>query len=131
MKFRINMTSPERHSNSKMPDTLRHLLYGNKDLLDIIEWTGCPNTGCEHSFTIEGERADVTAWLQLFKDQYPRVSDEVFALLRAIHLAFVKDADKDVTTIHLKKIERSFIYNARTITRPWYWTESWEKEDEE
>lgn len=124
MNVMVVLTSPERHSTSQMPKVLREMLYGDHPLLEMIEWTGCPNNGCEHSLTVNGKRSDVVAWLDLLRETFPQVSEEVYAIKRVIHLGFVQDPSGSMR-IHLKKLTRVFTYEDRKLTRPWFWTPSW------
>lgn len=120
MKVIAVLTSPEHHPTSKMPNVLRKLLYSNDDLLNMIECTGCPNTGCEHSLTISGERSDVVAWLDLLRETYPMITDEVNAIKREIHLGFVRDPSGTLT-VRLKRILKFVTINDKTVQRNWFW----------
>lgn len=123
--MRLILTSPEQHPSSKMPAALRHLLYSNDELLSLIDFSGCPNSGCEHTLSISGERRDILGWLDLFVDAYPGVRDEAQAIKKAIRAKFLNDPDCNFS-IKLKDIQRGVLLEGKIVRRPWFWTPEWE-----
>lgn len=134
MKVIVDLSAPEQHPKSAMPKILRQFWYSDgksKDLRSLIDYGGCPNTGCWHKFWIKGDRADVVAWLDLFQDMYPDSAPEIMIVKKNIHTAFVHGKGVNQAgnlNITLSTITRQLPYKGELINRPWFWTESWEEE---
>ena len=126
MRVRLDLTSPEHHDNSAMPKVLREMLYGDHPLLEMIEWTGCPNTGCEHKLIVSGERSEVVAWLDLLKESFPQISEEMNPIKRKIHLEFIKNPSSTLR-VSLKEQTRLVNIEGDVVSKPWFWTKEWEK----
>lgn len=133
MDFRIEMSSPEHHPRSGMPKALRDLFYGQgrDGILSLIRSNGCPHNGGQHTLTIWGERADVTAWLDLFGEQFPEAGKEVAILKANIRKEFVHHSNNaGIHVVSLAKITQQHPYKGELISRPWFWTEAWEEEND-
>lgn len=130
MKVIVKLDSPQTHERSHMGSVLNKMLYGRDDLLGMINYTGCPHNGGQHTLTVRGERCDVVAWLDLFQEAYPDIAPETMIIKSRIRTEFlrnVKDEDH-VIRIDLNKIERQLPHNGELVSRPWFWTPKWEEE---
>ncbi|QGH72035.1 hypothetical protein N1M2_172 [Klebsiella phage N1M2] len=132
MKVTVDLTAPESHPTSKLPKALREFWYfkDGEELRRLIDYTGCPNTGCQHALRVWGERADVTAWLDLFQETYPETEPEIMLIKSKIRLAFVHGTGLNKLgglTVDLKTITRQVGYNGEILTRPYFWAPFWEE----
>lgn len=131
MEITVELTAPEQHPTSAMPKALRTFWYssGGDDLRKLINYSGCPNTGCQHTLRIWGKRVDVLAWLDLFEESYPGVEKEIAMVKREIHKSFVQTGAGSTkpARIKLANITRQVGYNGELITRRWFWAPFWEE----
>lgn len=130
MKVIVKLDSPQTHERSHMGTVLNKILYSRDDLLSMINYTGCPHNGGQHTLTVRGDRGDVVAWLDLFQEAYPDIAPEAMIIKSRIRTEFlrnVKDEDH-VIRIDLNKIERQLPHNGELVSRPWFWTPKWEEE---
>lgn len=127
-KVRVILNSPEQHPVSGMPKALRHVLYSNDPLLELIEWNGCPNSGCSHNLSIVGEAHDVNAWLDVFAETYPTTMPEILMIKKRIREERLDSMGEEVSsiTVELRKIKRFQEVNGGIVERPWFWTPEWE-----
>lgn len=126
-KVILNLTAPEHHESSKFPGALRHLLYSNDALLELVEWNGCPNSGCEHNLTVQGNRDDIIGWLDLFVGTYPATMPEILMVKREMRSQQL-NSEVDTIRVTLKKIKKVVTIKGEIADRPWFWTPSWEEE---
>lgn len=130
MKVYLDLTSPEYHETSAMPKILRHILYHNSTLVNLIENTGCPNTGCQHKLIIKGEHTEVFAWLDLLVELYYDVTPEVMVIKHRIRDAVLSGKEingNGYFTVKLNQITRMVPIDGGIVPRPWFWSPSWEE----
>jgi hypothetical protein len=127
MKVHLNLTSPEQHYKSAMPKALRDLHYGRSGLISLIDHTGCPNNGGQHTLTVSGERQEVVAWLDLFLEQYPETKPEVDILKRNIRREFINSPLTNSLKITLSKFMQQHSYEGTLVSKPWFWAQHWEE----
>lgn len=131
MNFRIDLSSPEHHERSGMPKALRDMYYGNDTIRTLIKSAGSPHNGGQHTLTIWGERREVIAWLDLFNEEYNNVQQEIAIIKNEIRKAFVRQPDAlGLQVIVLREIKRQLPYNGTLESRPWFWSPSWEEDNE-
>lgn len=121
MKVRVVLSSPEQHPISAMPKALRNILYFNDDLLSLIDWNGCPNSGCEHKLAVSGERRDVIGWLDLFLEAYPDTKPEIHAIKLMIKQKFINDPDRQIT-VTLRNLNKFHDSDNGIVEKHWFWT---------
>ncbi|UQT02741.1 hypothetical protein YUBABA_00900 [Serratia phage vB_SmaM-Yubaba] len=132
MKVTVDMSAPEQHPTSLMPKALRAFWYFKEgsELRKLINYTGCPNTGCQHTLRIWGERTDVIAWLDLFQETYPDTAPEILIIKNKIRMGVVhnKGVKEDGSIfVDLKAVTRQVGYNGEILTRPYFWAPFWEE----
>lgn len=83
MKYFVDLSSPV-HSNDGMSKALYRLYYGNSGLDDLIEMTGYPHNGGEHTCIISGSKEDIIAWLDMLESTYYGIELEIKWIKREI-----------------------------------------------
>lgn len=121
MKVTVVLTSPEQHPISQMPDALWSVWYFNRKLLDLIEATGCPNTGCQHTLTVKGLGKDVVSWLDLFLEHYPTTLPEISAIKETIKKGIEERPDIKHLRVVLSQLTRDHDQNGININAPWFY----------
>ncbi|ASU03496.1 hypothetical protein RISINGSUN_174 [Erwinia phage vB_EamM_RisingSun] len=80
----VNLSMPQQ---TRFGHALLHFWYGSKSEEMrglVISMTGYPHNGGEHSLTIGANPKDVIAWVQLFRDEFPYVDEEIQLLLKEL-----------------------------------------------
>lgn len=125
MKVFLDLTCPEHHTNSAFPRAIRQLIYMQEydELLTLAPGRYCsPHSGGQHRLVINGERADVVAWLDLLLETFGKaVEEEVKILKRRIRVHFLHNPNKPTYDIKLAWQERQFCVNGDLVMKPWFW----------
>lgn len=121
MKVTVVLSAPEHHKTSHMPFALRQMYYGGDTLTRLIDMSGYPNNGGQHTCTISGDRADVVAWLDLFLEEYPDAKPEIDIIKRAIRREFINSPLTHRLRINLSDFTRQHVYKGQFISRKWFW----------
>jgi len=115
-----------------MPEALHDLYYLGKDSESLLKMgldnSGSPHNGGFHTLTVWGSHEDVIAWLDLFKEQYPKTEPEIAIIKDRIQKTLQYDPFAETLRIVLKDIIRQYCYKEEIIARSWFWTPAWEKE---
>lgn len=129
MNVILDLTCPEQHLTTKFPSVVRKMLYERKEehnLLPLIGYNGCPNTGGRHRLEVYGTRQDVTAWLKMVEETFPEVKPEIDVLIKHIRSEFIRGPMTHNYKLALRDIKRQHGYNGELYSRPWFWFASQE-----
>lgn len=121
MEVVLDLSVPEHHKTSHMPYAMRQMYYGNGMLSRLISMHGYPNNGGQHTCTINGDRADVVAWLDLFLEEYPDTKPEIDIIKRTIRREFINSPLTHCLRIKLADFTRQHVYKGQFISRKWFW----------
>jgi hypothetical protein len=127
MKVTVVLSAPEHHKTSHMPYALRRMYFGQDGLSRLIDMSGYPNNGGQHTCTISGERTDIIAWLDLFLEEYPDTKPEIDTLKKHIRHEFIKSPSGHCRIV-LADFTRQHVHNGKFISRRWFWHEGCEPE---
>lgn len=121
MDVTVVLTVPEHHKTSHIPHAICHMHYYNDTLPHLINMHGCPHHGGQHTCTINGKRADVTAWLDLFLEEYPNTKPEIDIIKLTIRREFINSPLTHRLKINLSEFTRQHVYKGQSISRKWFW----------
>ena len=80
----VNLSMPQ---HTRFGHALLHFWYGPKSEEMrglVISMTGYPHNGGEHTLNVSAHPKDVIAWVELFRDEFPYVDEEIQHLLKAL-----------------------------------------------
>lgn len=125
MKVFLDLTCPEHHASSGFPRAIRQLIYMQEhdELLSMAPSRYCsPHSGGQHRLTIQGKRADVVAWLDLFSETFGKaVAPEVAIMKHRIRTFFIQNTTAVSYDLKLRNIERQIPVNGVLEMKPWFW----------